>query len=405
MPRLFKIALRAIMRNKLRSSLTILGIVIGVGAVIAMVSIGQGAKSMVEKQLESMGTNVLIIIPVSTTHTVISARGMTAGLATLTIEDTLAIEKECSAVNYVSAGVRTTTQVVYGNQNWTTYVSGIGPDYQIIRNWPLESGRFINQRDINIMTKVCVLGQTVVANLFGTLDPIDKWIRVKNVPFKVIGVLSTKGESLMGQDQDDVVLMPYTTVQRKIMGVTYLGVVFASSVSADARFEATEQITALLRQRHRLRPNEENDFTVISQVEFASTIMQTSRTMTLLLGSIASVSLIVGGIGIMNIMLVSTTERTREIGIRMAVGAKEKDILFQFLTEATVLSSIGGLVGIILGIVLSKLVSSFGGWPSLLSPPAIAIAFLFSNMVGIFFGYYPARKASRLNPIEALRYE
>jgi len=405
MPTLFKIALRAIMRNKLRSSLTILGIVIGVGAVIAMVSIGQGAKSMVEKQLESIGTNVLLIIPVSTTHTVTSARGMTAGFATLTIEDAMAIEKECRAVNHVSASVRTTTQVVYGNQNWTTYVSGVGPDYQIIRNWPLESGRFINQRDVNIMAKVCVLGQTVVANLFGTLDPIDKWIRVKNVPFKVIGVMNTKGESPMGQDQDDVVLMPYTTVQRKIMGVTYLGIIFASSVSADTRFEAIEQITALLRQRHRLRPHEENDFTVISQVEFASTIMETSRTMTFLLGSIASVSLIVGGIGIMNIMLVSTTERTREIGIRMAVGAKEKDILFQFLTEATVLSSIGGLVGIIFGIVLSKLVSSFGGWPALLSPPAIAIAFLFSNMVGIFFGYYPARKASRLNPIVALRYE
>jgi ABC-type antimicrobial peptide transport system permease subunit len=255
------------------------------------------------------------------------------------------------------------------------------------------------------MAKICVLGQTVVTNLFGTLDPIDKWIRVNNVPFKVIGVLSAKGESPTGQDQDDVVLMPYTTVQRKIMGVTYIGVALAASVSAEARFEAIEQITSLLRQRHRLRPNEENDFTVISQVEFASTIMETSHTMTVLLGSIASVSLIVGGIGIMNIMLVSTTERTREIGIRMAVGAREKDILFQFLTEATVLSSIGGVVGVILGVVLSKMISYYGEWPSLLSPLSVAVAFLFSNIVGIFFGYYPARKASRLNPIEALRYE
>ena len=402
MPALFKIALRAILRNKMRSSLTILGIVIGVGAVITMVSIGQGAKVMVEKQLESLGTNILIIFPISTAHT--AARG-TTGTITLTAEDAFAIEKECSAVSYVAPVVRTSTQVVYGNLNWTTSVSGVGADYHIIRNWPMESGRFINQQDINIMAKVCVLGQTVVTNLFGTLDPIDKWIRVNNVPFRVVGILCAKGESPTGQDQDDVVLMPYTTVQRKIMGTTYISGTLASSVSAEARFEAIEQITSLLRQRHRLRPNEENDFTVISQVEFASTIMETSRTMTVLLGSIASVSLIVGGIGIMNIMLVSTTERTREIGIRMAVGAREKDILFQFLTEATVLSSIGGVVGVILGVVLSKLISFYGEWPSLLSPLSVAVAFLFSNIVGIFFGYYPARKASRLNPIDALRYE
>ncbi|OHB38440.1 MAG: multidrug ABC transporter substrate-binding protein [Planctomycetes bacterium RIFCSPLOWO2_12_FULL_39_13] len=401
-PPLFKIALRAIMRNKLRSFLTVLGIVIGVGAVIAMVSIGQGAKVMVEKQLESLGTNVLIIIPISTTH---SATRGTTGTITLTAEDVLAIKKECRAVSYVSPGIRTSTQVVYGNMNWTTFVSGVGPDYQIVRNWHLVSGRFFNEQDINIMAKVCILGQTVATNLFGASDPVDKWVRVNNVPFKVIGVLSTKGQSPTGQDQDDLVLMPYTTVQRKIMGVTYIGVALASSVSAEARFEAIEQITSLLRQRHHLKLNEENDFSVISQVEFASTIMETSHTMTVLLGSIASVSLIVGGIGIMNIMLVSTTERTKEIGIRMAIGAREKDILFQFLTEATVLSSIGGVVGVIFGIVLSKSVSYFGSWPSLLSPPSIAIAFFFSNMIGIFFGYYPARKASRLNPIDALRYE
>ncbi|GAN34564.1 MAG: ABC transporter permease [Candidatus Brocadia sp. AMX2] len=402
MTALFKIALRAIMRNKLRSSLTILGIVIGVGAVIVMVSIGQGAKAFVEKQLESLGTNVLIIIPISTTHA--AARG-TTGTITLTAEDAFAMAKECSAVSYVSPGIRTTTQVVYGNMNWTTGVSGAGPDYQIIRNWPLKDGRFITQQDVNIMAKVCVLGQTVVTNLFGTLDPVDRWVRVNNIPFKVIGVLSAKGQSPTGQDQDDMVLMPYTTVQRKIMGVTHIGYALASSTTAESRFEAIDQITSLLRQRHRLRPDEENDFTVISQVEFASTVMETSHTMTVLLGSIALVSLFVGGIGIMNIMLVSTTERTREIGIRMAVGAKEKDILFQFLIESTVLSSIGGIVGIIFGIFTSKLVSHYGGWPSLLSSPSIAVAFLFSNMVGIFFGYYPARKASRLNPIEALRYE
>lgn len=399
---LLKIALRAITRNKLRSSLTMLGIVIGVGAVIVMVSIGQGAKMMVEKQIESMGTNVLLVIPISTTHT--ATKG-TTGTITLTVEDALAIEKECSAVSYVSPGLRTTAQAVYGNQNWTTFISGVGTHYQVIRNWPVELGRFIAQKDVTAMAKVCVLGQTVVANLFGNLDPLDKWIRVKNIPFKVVGVLSAKGESATGQDQDDVILMPYTTVQRKVMGVTYIGIVFASSISANDRFEAIKQITTVLRQRHRLRPKEENDFTVVSQLEFAATILETSRTMTVLLGSIASVSLIVGGIGIMNIMLVSTTERTREIGIRMAVGAREKDILFQFLTEATVLSSLGGIIGVIFGVVLSKAVSYFGGWPSLLSTPSIVIAFLFSNMVGIFFGYYPARKASRLNPIEALRYE
>ena len=386
----------------MRSSLTILGIVIGVGAVIVMVSIGQGAKVFVEKQLESLGTNVLIIIPISTTHA--AARG-TTGTITLTAEDAFAIERECSDVTYVSPGIRTTTQVVYGNMNWTTFVSGVGPDFQIIRNWQLETGRFITQQDVSIMAKVCLLGQTVVTNLFGTLDPVDKWIRVNNIPFRVIGVLHPKGQSPTGQDQDDMVLMPYTTVQRKIMGVTHIGHMLASTITAEARFEAIDQITSLLRQRHRLRPNEENDFTVISQVEFASTILETSRTMTILLGSIASVSLFVGGIGIMNIMLVSTTERTREIGIRMAVGAKEKDILFQFLIESTVLSSIGGVMGIIFGIAVSKVVSYYGGWPSLLSSPSIAVAFLFSNMVGIFFGYYPARKASRLNPIEALRYE
>ncbi|GJQ49817.1 putative membrane protein [Candidatus Kuenenia stuttgartiensis] len=402
MPPVLKIALRAILRNKLRSSLTILGIVIGVGAVIVMVGIGQGAKDLIEKQIESLGTNVLIIIPVSTSHT--AARG-TEGTITLTAEDVAAIAKECREVSHVSANLRTASQVVYGNQNWSTSIVGIHPDYQIIRNWELEAGRFIRSQDVKIMAKVCVLGQTVVVNLFGSLDPVGRWIRINNIPFKVIGVLKAKGQSPMGTDQDDTVLMPYTTVQRKIMGVTHVSAILASSYTATGRFRAIGQITDLLRERHRLRAGDEDDFRIISQVEYASTMTETSRTMTILLGSIASVSLVVGGIGIMNIMLVSTTERTREIGIRMAVGAKERDILLQFLIEATVLSSIGGIIGVISGIVFSNAISLYGGWPSMLTPLPVAIAFLFSNIVGIFFGYYPARKASRLNPIEALRYE
>jgi len=401
MPPLLKIALSAIMRNKMRSALTILGVVIGVGAVIVMVSIGQGAKDMIERQIESLGTNVLIIIPVSTTHT--ATRGTET--ETLTAEDSRAIKEECRAVNYVSPSLRTSTQVIYGNQNWNTRVNGIDFDYQIIRNWQLEAGRFIRHEDVKIMAKVCVLGHTVVEKLFGALDPVSKWIRINNIPFKVVGILKPKGQSPLGSDQDDTVLMPYTTVQRKILGTTHIGAVLASSPTEEAQFSAMEQITALLRERHRLRREEENDFRIISQIEYASTREKTSRTMTMLLGSIASVSLIVGGIGIMNIMLVSTTERTREIGIRMAVGAKEKDILLQFLIEATVLSSFGGIIGIIFGIVMSKLISFYGGWPSLLTPLPVTVAFLFSNMVGIFFGYYPARKASKHNPIEALRYE
>ncbi|MDR4507743.1 MAG: ABC transporter permease [Candidatus Brocadiaceae bacterium] len=402
MPPLLKIALRAIMRNKLRSSLTILGIVIGVGAVIAMVSIGQGAKDLVAKQLESMGTNVLLIFPLSTTHT--ATRGAIES-HTLTAEDAIAIKRECQDVNYVTSYIMSNTQAVFGNMNWSTSVVGIEPDYQNIRNWDLVSGRFITQQDVKTMAKVCVLAHTVRKNLFGALDPVGKWIRINNIPFKVVGVLVEKGQSPTGRNQDDVILMPYTTVQRKIMGVTYISIIMASSTSEETRFSAIDQISALLKQRHRLRPDQEEDFTILSQVEYASTIMETSRTMTILLGSIASVSLIVGGIGIMNIMLVSTTERTREIGIRMAVGAKEKDILLQFLIESSVLSTIGGVIGIVFGVTLSKLVSIYGGWPSLLSPVSIIIAFLFSNIVGIFFGYYPARKASRLDLIEALRYE
>ena len=340
-----------------------------------MVSIGQGAKVMVEKQLESLGTNVLIIIPISTTHTAI--RGTTTGTITLTAEDTLAIKKECSSISYISPGIRTSIQVVYGNMNWTTFVSGVGSDYQIVRNWHLVSGRFFNEQDINIMAKVCILGQTVATNLFGASDPVDKWVRVNNVPFKVIGVLSTKGQSPTGQDQDDLVLMPYTTVQRKIMGVTYIGVALASSVSAEARFEAIEQITSPAeatpspetKRRKRLQRYQSGRICFNHDGNKSYHDRSAGR----------------------HCVCISDSRWYRHHEYHACVHNRKnkgnwhkdgnrcqrKDILFQFLTEATVLSSIGGVVGVIFGIILSKSVSYFGDWPSLLSPPSIAIAFFF----------------------------
>jgi putative ABC transport system permease protein len=398
-----KIARRALGRNLMRSTLTMLGVIIGVGAVIAMVAIGQGAHASIRAKIASLGANSLVILPGSTTQS--GVRIGWGGRATLRPADVKAIQQECPAVAYATPSVRTVTQVVYANQNWATNVHGTGIEYPSIREWPLVSGSWFTQQDVDAAGKVAVLGQTVADWLFGSMDPVGQVIQMKNMPFKVVGLLSTKGQSTQGQDQDDIVFIPYTTAQKKVIGITHIYSILASAGSEDAMGEALEQISALLRQRHRLLPWQDNDFSIRPVADVAEAEEESSRVMTLLLGSIASISLVVGGIGIMNIMLVSVSERTREIGIRMAVGAKKRDILWQFLVEAMMLSLTGGVLGIGLGVSGSKLISSLAAWPSLVSWDAVALAFVFSGAVGIFFGFYPARKAAQLEPIEALRYE
>jgi putative ABC transport system permease protein len=400
---IIKVAFRSLGRNKLRSFLTMLGIIIGVGAVIATMAIGEGAQFSIQQSIASLGTDVLLIFPGS-----INQGGVhigTGSSTTLTPEDLEAIQTQCPAVNVASPVIRTGAQIVYGEQNWGTSIMGSNPDYFTIRSWPLSAGQYFTDADDRSATKVCVLGQTVAENLFNGSNPVGAIIRIKNMPFKVVGVLTPKGQSAQGTDQDDLVVAPYTTVQKKLMGVTYLGIIMVSAVSDAAMVEAQDEITQLLRVRHKIQPWEDNDFTVRSQTEIANTASATTRVLTILLASIASISLVVGGIGIMNIMLVSVTERTREIGIRMSIGARGKDILYQFLIEAVVLSMAGGIVGMTIGIVSSDLISSVAGWPTLVSPTSVGLAFMFSAAVGIFFGFYPARKASMLNPIDALRYE
>lgn len=397
------VALRALGRNKLRSALTMLGVVIGVGAVIAMVAVGQGARASVQDTISRLGTNVLFAMAGSVTRG--GVRTGVGGSSHLTEDDARAIERDAPAVSLVAPGVRTSAQVVYSNRNWFTLVTGTSPTYPVIRDWPLASGKFFTQKDINAAAKVVVIGKTVVDNLFDGVDPVGKVVRIKKVPFWVIGVFTPKGQGGMGQDQDDAVFIPYTTAMKRIMGVTNLGTILMSATSEENVPAAKTQAERILRQRHRIPPAGEDDFMVRTQLEFAQAASESNRVLTLLLGSIASVSLIVGGIGIMNIMLVSVTERTREVGIRMAVGAREKDILYQFLIEALALSFLGGFLGIALGLSGSKAISFLAGWPTLISPSSIILAFAFSGAVGIFFGIYPARKASKLNPIEALRYE
>jgi putative ABC transport system permease protein len=398
-----KIAKRALGRNLMRSVLTMLGVIIGVGAVIAMVAIGQGAHASIKAKIASLGANSLIIQPGSTTQG--GVRYGWGGRATLRPADVKAIQQECPAIAHATPSVRTVTQVVYANQNWATSIFGTGIEYPNIREWPLVFGSWFTQQDVDAAGKVAVLGQTVAEWLFGSMDPVGQVIQMKNMPFRVVGLLTPKGQSTQGQDQDDIIFIPYTTAQKKLMGITHIHSILAAAVSNEVMAEATDQMTALLRQRHRLQPWQENDFSVQPLADVAAAEEESSRIMTMLLGSIASVSLLVGGIGIMNIMLVSVTERTREIGIRMAVGAKKRDILWQFLVEAMMLSFIGGLVGIALGVSGSKLISALAAWPSLVSWDAVAIAFVFSGAVGIFFGFYPARKAAQLDPIHALRYE
>ena len=398
-----KIAARALTRNPMRTSLTMLGIIIGVGAVIAMVAVGQGAKAQVEAQIASIGSNMLMVYPGSTTQG--GVHGGAGSVTSLTEDDAEAIQKELSPVRYAAPSLRTVAQVVSSNQNWSTGITGSTPAFFAIRDWSFESGGAFTDADVSGATKTAVLGKTVAMNLFGSQDAVGQIVRIQNVPFKVVGVLAPKGQSAMGQDQDDTVIIPFSTLQKRIMGVSYVGAILISAQSPQETSLAEEQVERLLRQRHHIPSGQDDDFTVRNMTDIASAAEASSRIMTLLLGSIASVSLIVGGIGIMNIMLVSVTERTREIGIRMAVGARGRDILMQFLVEAVVLSVAGGLLGVVFGVAGSTLVSLIVHWPTIVSVQSIVLSLVFSIIIGVFFGLYPARRASKLDPIEALRYE
>ena len=400
-----RLAMRALARNKLRSGLTMLGIIIGVGAVIAMVGIGQGADQQIQQQIANMGSNMLMVMSGS-----VNRGGLRIGFGatkTLVYDDVQAIQRECPSVEAVAPGTQTNSQVVFGNDNWGTRIIGTAPQYFEIRSWPLASGVYFDQAQVEQNSNVAVIGETVRKNLFSVNDPLGQTVRIKNLPFTVIGVLQPKGSSAsgMGEDQDDQVFIPYTTHQKKLTGDTWLRYLTVSAVSLEASTSAQQQIETLLRERHRIRQGQDDDFFVRNMKDVADQAAQASQVMTVLLASIASVSLLVGGIGIMNIMLVSVTERTREIGIRIALGATEEDVQRQFLIEAFVLSAIGGLIGILVGIGASWLISTRFNWPVLVSPMSILVAAVFSMTIGIFFGYYPARKASRLDPIEALRYE
>ena len=405
-PSTIKISIKALTVNKMRSALTMLGIIIGVGAVITMLAIGTGARQRISEQISSMGSNLLIILPGSTTS---SGVRMGAGTQpTLSLTDVEAIQKECPSVAYVAPIHNGVAQIVYGNLNWSTGIVGTTPAMLEVRDWPLAAGRSFTDDDVRSASKVCLLGQTVVANLFGIIDPLGQIIRIKNIPFTIIGVLDSKGQSPQGQDQDDTIYIPVTTAQKKLFGTSFPGMVrtiMVKAKSADDLSSAEKQITELLRQRHHIAAKQDDDFTVRNLTQIMQTAEQSTKVMTLLLGAIASVSLLVGGIGIMNIMLVSVTERTREIGIRMAVGAKTWDIRLQFLIEALTLSLIGGIVGIIMGVSGALVLSALAGWPTIVSLLSVLLAFSFSGLVGIFFGFYPAYKASLLDPIDALRYE
>ena len=399
---ILKVGMKAIARNKMRSTLTALGIIIGVACVIAMIAVGGGAQAAVQAQINSLGSNFLMIFPGVATQ---SGARIFTGQSTITEDDVAAVKSECPAVAYVSPSVRSGAQIVAGTMNWGTSIQGVGVDWPFVRSWNVEKGAFFGDSEVRSAAKVVVLGATVANELFPDGNAIDQMIRIKNIPFRVVGVLETKGGSTMGQDQDDTVIAPYTTVMKLIKKTVKIDMFMVSAASRFDVDEAQKEIEALLRQRHRLQPGQDSDFMIRSQQEIAQTADQTSRQMSALLAAIASISLLVGGIGIMNIMLVSVTERTREIGIRMAIGAKGRDILTQFLIEALSLSVAGGAIGIALGIGTSRFLAWKQKWPIVLSPAAILLAFGFSAAIGIFFGFYPAQKASRLDPIEALRYE
>jgi len=405
------LALRQLGKNKLRSGLTVLGVVIGIAAVTTMVSIGQGATELVQKQFQNLGSNVIVVLPARSQQ-----QGAAAGqVPTLTAADGVAIAEECPSVKAVTPFVPTSGQVVGGNVNWSpNEMQGVGPDYPIVRNWPVVAGQFFTESEVAAGAKVCVLGQTLVTRLFPGTDPIGQTVRVKNIPFRVIGVFARKGANMVGVDQDDIIVMPYTTVKKRLQGSPFNNVaaLMVSATSEQLSKKAEQEIRTLLAERHRIAPGEPPDFQITNTTEIANALGVITTSLTLMLSAIAAISLLVGGVGIMNIMLVSVTERTREIGIRMALGARPRDILRQFLVESIVLSTIGGLIGLSLGYAASlgmtRLINALlpsADWPFVVSLPAGLVALVFSAGVGVFFGYYPARRASQLDPIEALRYE
>ena len=402
---IIRVAFRALVRNKMRAALTMLGIIIGVSAVIAMVSIGQGASASVQAQIESIGTNLLFVSAGAQNVGGVRSGTGDSGTNTLTVEDLEAVRREVPSVSMVTPAVNARSQLVAANMNWNTSVQGVSEQYPEIRKWSVQSGTFFTDADVRTAARVIVIGQTLGDNLYPGTDPVGQSIRVMNLPFRIVGVMARKGQDPQGRDQDDIAFAPYTTVQKKVLGSPRVQIAYVSAISQDATYTAQSQITDLIRQRHKLAASESNDFTVRNMTDVAEAANETSKTMTILLACIAGVSLLVGGIGIMNIMLVSVTERTREIGIRMAIGARSSAVRSQFLIESIVLSLTGGTIGIVLGVVFSLAIPKMLGWPTLVSTMAIIGSVVFSAAVGIFFGYYPARKAAALDPIEALRYE
>ncbi|MCE9615297.1 MAG: ABC transporter permease [Lentisphaerae bacterium] len=400
-----RIALRALRRNKVRSSLTVLGIIVGTAALIAVMAVGQGASVMVREQIESMGSNMVLVFPGSMRTG--GAHSGAGGRQSLTAADGDAIAAECPGVVAVCPVIRSWTQVVYRDNNWRSMTQGVTPSYREIRGWSMQGGEFFQEADVRGATRVCVIGGTVADNLFAGEDPVGKVVRLNSMPFRVVGVLARKGTAAWGQDQDDTILAPATTVARVLEGSPFNSVsqLMIGVATAEIVPDVIQDIESLLRQRHRVRTPEDDDFTVMDLTEITETVTQVSRLMTVMLSVIASISLLVGGIGIMNIMLVSVTERTREIGVRMAVGASPRDIMLQFLVEAIVLSALGAVVGVALGAGAAGIISRVNNWPVLVSLSSIGLAMLFAGLIGVFFGWYPAWRASRLNPIECLRHE